>query len=112
MSLNRPHVAKLTRDWFKSLAEKYGLSLMEWLPNSPDMNPIEHLWKHLKKELHRRYPDTINLKGSPEYIKATLRQRLHEVWWDIGADVLKGLVESMPERVKALLKAGGWYTEF
>ena len=25
----RPHTAKITRDWFKPLAEKYGLCLMQ-----------------------------------------------------------------------------------
>ena len=84
---------------------------MEWPPNSPDMNPIEHIWAHVKREFHRRYP-TLSLKGSPEYIKSTLHQRLQEVWWDIGVDVLHSVIESMPERVKALRRAGGWYTEF
>jgi hypothetical protein len=108
----RPHVAKITHDWFKLLAEKYDLKLMQWLPNSPDMNPIEYLWERLKCELHQWYPDTFSLKGSLEYIKATLHQRLYEVWWDIEEDVLNSLVESMSRRVKALLKADGWYTEF
>jgi len=107
-----PHIARITRDWFKPLAEKYSLYLMEWPPNSPDINPIEHIWEQLKHELHRQYPDTFSLKGSPEFIKATLRQRLHKVWWEIGAVILKTLIESMPDRVKALSKAGGWYTEF
>jgi len=108
----RPHIAKMTRDWFKPLAEKYGLCIMEWPPNSPDMNPIEHIWEHVKRELHRQYPDTFSLSGSSEFIKTTLRQRLYKVWWDIGPDVLKTLLESMPKRAKALLKAAGWYTKF
>jgi len=108
----RPHIANLTRDWFKPLAEKYSLRLMEWPLNSPDMNSIEHIWEHLKHELHRQYSDTFSLSGSPEFIKTTLRQRLYKVWWDIGPDVLKTLLKSMPKHVKALLKAGGWYTEF
>ena len=108
----RPHVAKITRDWFKPLAEKYDLKLMQWPPNSPDMNPIEHIWEHVKRELHRQYSDTFSLSGSSEFIKTTLRQRLYKVWWDIGPDVLKTLLESMPKRAKALLKAAGWYTKF
>lgn len=85
---------------------------MEWPLNSPDVNPIEYVWEHLKRQLHRQYPDTFSLKGSPEFTKLTLRQRLHKIWWEIEADIRNSLVKSMPERVKALLKAGGWYTEF
>ena len=53
--------------------EKHEFVLMEWPPNSLDMNPIEHLWEHIKTELHRRYPDTKDLQGSPDVIRATLR---------------------------------------
>ena len=38
-------------------------------PYSPDMNIIENLWAHLKLELHRRYPDTVTLRGSPQHIR-------------------------------------------
>ena len=85
---------------------------MEWPPNSPDMNLIEQLWAHLKYELYRRFPDTASLNGSAEYIKSTLRQRLHTVWWDIGVDLLNRLVNSMPKRVEALARGHGWYTEY
>ena len=108
----RPHVAKRTKDYLKLIAESHQLKVMEWPPNSPDMNPIENLWAHLKRELHLRYPDTMLFKGSPETIKATLRQRLNVVWQDIGRDVLRTLVESMPQRVHALLEAKGWYTKY
>jgi hypothetical protein len=48
----RPHISRITCNWFKTLAETHGLTVIEWLPNSPDMNPIEHIWAHLKYELH------------------------------------------------------------
>ena len=108
----RPHIVKITRDWLGLLTKQYGLKVIDWPPNSPDMNPIEHLWAHVKRELYRRFPDTASLQGSPETIKATLYQRLQEVWWDIGSETLIRLVESMPRRVAALERAGGWYTEF
>jgi Transposase/DDE superfamily endonuclease len=104
------HASKKTRDWFKVAMKEHGFLLMEWPPNSPDLNPIEHLWAYLKRELHRRYPDTKYLKGSPEAVKRLLRERLVEVWWDIG-EVLNTLIESMPDRVQAVKAARGWYTD-
>ena len=85
---------------------------MEWPLRSPDMNLIKNLWAHLKLELHRRYPDTATLRGSPGYIRQVLSERLHEVWWSIGEEVLDRLIESMPHRVQALIDARGWYTDY
>jgi len=73
------HVSKKTRAWFDTAMSEHGFVWMEWPPNSPDMNPIENLWAWLKTELHRRYPDTKTLHGSPDAIKRTLRERLMEV---------------------------------
>ena len=80
---------------------------MEWPTYSPDMNPIEELWAHLKAELHRRYPDTKLLQDTSAAIQQKLQERLWEIWWDIGEDVLDSLIESMPRRVKALITTRG-----
>ena len=85
---------------------------MEWPPRSPDMNLIENLWAHLKLELHRQYPDTATLYGSPRYIRQVLSERLHEVWWSIREKVLDRLIKSMPYHVQALIDARGWYTAY
>ena len=39
----RPHIAKITTKFLKNAAREHGFSVMEWPPNSPDMNPIEHV---------------------------------------------------------------------
>ena len=106
------HISKRTRLWFENTMHDHGFILMEWPPNSSNMNPIENLWVHLKLELHRRYPDTKSLCGSPDAIKRVLRTQLTEVWWDIGEEVLNRLLDSMPHRVQALLAAEGWYTKY
>ena len=108
----RPHIAKVTQKWLENAGREHGFTIMNWPPCSPDLNPIENLWAVLKLELHRRYPDTKYLHGSPDAIKAVLKERLYEVWWDIGEEVLNRLIESMPERVQAVIEADGWYTRF
>ena len=49
---------------------------------------------------------------SSKVIRGILKRRLLEVWWEIGEEVLNGLMESMPQRVDALVEAEGWYTDF
>jgi len=85
---------------------------MDWPSNSPDMNLIENLWAHVKIELYKRYPDTATLRRPCHIICAKLRERLLEVWWEIGEDVLNRLVDSMVDLVQALIDAKGWYIEF
>ena len=53
--------------------------IIDRLSNLSSLNPIEKLWVTLKRELHRRYPDTATFKGSPKAIKAMLHKRLMDV---------------------------------
>jgi hypothetical protein len=47
------------------------------------------------------------LCGSPAYIRQKISERVLEVWWSMGEDILNHLIDSMPHRVKALVKAWG-----
>lgn len=102
------HTAKLAKAWFAEQA----FQVMEWPPNSPDMNPIEHMWRVLKAALHKRYPDTNVLRGGPEKVRQVLEERLKVVWNEIAEEVLANLVESMTSRAAALCAARGWYTSY
>jgi len=54
------------------------LLLINTLPiYRPDPNPIEHVWVHLKRYLHRKYPDIANTPGGPDkYVLGLLRSCL------------------------------------
>jgi len=107
-----PHTAKRTQRWLENAKQEHGFSLMRWPANSPDLNPIENLWAWLKLELHRRYPDTKHLPGGPDAVRAVLKDRLKEIWWEIGEEVLNKLVASMPHCVQQVIEASGWYTSY
>jgi len=33
---------------------------------SPGLNPIEHTWAYMKRQLHKRFPHLMNMPGEPE----------------------------------------------
>ncbi|KAJ8869795.1 hypothetical protein PR048_028803 [Dryococelus australis] len=67
--------------------------------DTPDLNPIEHLWDKLdcRVRAHQMRPKSI----------AQLMEWLQEEWQRIPVDVLQTLVESMLDRVDAVLAARG-----
>ena len=78
--------------------------LLEWPAQSPDLNPIEHLWSKLKKEL--------NKYEHPPNGMIELWKRIEHVWNEkITANDCLLLIKSMPRRIEAVRKAKGWWTK-
>lgn len=71
-------------------------------PQSPDLNPIEHLWDHLEKRIRSH---TISSKTQ-------LKEIILTEWGQISGDYTKKLVHSMPSRLNEVLRLKGYPTKY
>ena len=94
------HTSNLAQKWFKDNK----INLMDWPAQSPDLNPIEHLWEYLKEQL-RQYE-------TPPYGVHELWERVAKKWDEILPEVCQRLIESMPRRIQAVIKANGGHTKY
>ncbi|CAK9827588.1 Transposable element Tcb1 transposase [Anthophora retusa] len=92
------HSAYNTRQWVLYNTPKY----LQTPPQSPDINPIEHLWDYLEKKLHNH-----NISS-----KESLKIALLEEWNKINPAVTSNLVNSMPRRLEAIIKSKGNPTKY
>lgn len=94
------HTSKMAKKWFKNSQ----IQVMSWPAQSPDLNPIEHLWHHVKCKL-------ADFNDPPTSVDA-LWNRIQDVWSEIDPEVCQNLIRSMPRRVEAVVKARGGHTKY
>lgn len=75
---------------------------MNWPANSPDLNPIEHLWDELGRRLARRNIPNI----------AALAPAIAEEWAAIPQDLVRRIIRSMRSRCEAVIRAQGGATRY
>jgi hypothetical protein len=101
------HMALDVQEWL----EKHGIWTLEWPPFSPDLNPIEHLWYHLKRKIIKLHPELETMGGSKEDLDR-LCAAAKEAWMLLPQDLMRKLIDSMPRRIRAVIKAKGWQTKY
>jgi len=94
------HTSKRAQRWLS----EHGIEVLDWPAQSPDLNPIEHLWSHVKSRLGSYRDDPTSAEE--------LWERVQAIWNDIDPEYCRTLVESMPARIAAVLKAKGRSTRF
>jgi len=74
-----------------------------WLPNSPDLSPVDYrIWGLIQERVYKTaVPDVSQLK-----------QRLIESWSSLSQDVIDDAIDQWRVRLQACVKAEGRYFEY
>ena len=102
------HTAHRIRNWLNS----NNITVLDWPPYSPDLNPIECLWFLLKENTNMEAPELLYLRGSKDMIREVLSEAIEAGWEAIRQERMNALIESMPRRIAAAIEAEGWYTKY
>ena len=81
----------------ENMKEANGIRSLDWWPAcSADLNPIENLWSIVKEKVRKRFPNARNL-----------RALAIQEWNTIDFQTINSLIDSMPERIRMLIKKKG-----
>lgn len=92
------HASNIVKDWL--LDEQ--IDVLTWPAQSPDLNPIEHLWNDVKVKIGQK-----KFKNSND-----LWAGIKEAWYSIPQSRCQKLVESLPRRCQETLKNRGHPTKY
>ncbi len=87
------YTAKGTKSWFND----HGVTVLDWLANSPELNPIDNLWGIVKRKMRDSRPN------NADDLKAALKAS----WASITPQQCHRLIASMPRRIAAVIHAKG-----
>lgn len=92
------HTSRLVKRWL--LDEN--IDVLDWPPQSPDLNPIENLWAIVKRDLKGKTP-----KNTDE-----LFQLVKQSWENISVGTCQNLINSLPRRLTNVVKNKGYPTKY
>lgn len=92
------HTAKVSQ----KCLEDNGVKVLQWPPQSPDLNPIENLWALLNLKLKERRPTK----------EAELFELLRKEWLSFDTDLLQRYTDSMSRRLEAVIANNGFQTKY
>ena len=99
MQDNAPcHKAKVVMSY---LSEQ-DFEIMDWPPQSPDLNPIENLWKTLEVKVMERNPTNTE----------DLWVKLQEEWSKISSEDCQELIRSCSRRCAAVIESKDSFTKY
>jgi transposase len=94
------HTARITTEWL----ENEGVEVLDWPSQSPDLNPIEHIWSWFKQRLADQ--------DEPAPSIHELWLRAERVWEKFTKVECQRLIDTMPQRIAAVIAAKGGNTNY
>jgi transposase len=91
----RPHTAKVVSDYDEQQVE-----VLDWPPQSPDLNTIEQIWAIMKQTLYTQESFPSN--------KADLIERFLTIWDELNLDLLENLSNSISGRLEKVKNRIYW----
>lgn len=92
------HTARKTKEWLR----KKHIKVLEWPSQSPDLNPIENLWRELKLCVAQRQPRNLT----------DLEKICMEEWAKIPPAVCANLVKNYRNRLTSVIVNKGFCTKY
>lgn len=92
------HTARSVEAFLRS----QNVKLLPWPPLSPDLNPIENVWGYIAKKMVGKCFPTFD----------SLWDEIERHWKALSVDYIRSLYHSMPMRLEAVRKSGGWPTKY
>jgi hypothetical protein len=94
------HVSLQANQW----KEENGICTLLWPPQSPDLNIIENVWKVLKIQVQKRLREIKNADD--------LRRVVLDIWTGLGLHYIQSLYDSIPRRIRCVLRSRGQITKY
>ena len=92
------HCAAVVTTWLNG----NNIERINWPSFSPDLNPIENLWDEIERRMKNTNPRNVT----------ELKECLVRIWENIESQVCKKLVDSVPSRLREVLRMKGYPTRY
>ncbi|PJE77336.1 hypothetical protein CI610_03746 [invertebrate metagenome] len=94
------HVSRETTEW----KNNNNIRTLPWPSQSPDLNVIENVWKTIKTQLSRRLNEIQN--------RGDLIRIVNEIWAGLPVYYIQTLYNSLPQRLRSVMRVRGQITKY
>lgn len=86
----------------KNFLHEVGQDVLDWPPQSPDLNVIENVWHIMKSQVSQNFGRT----------KDDVWKDVIQVWSQISVETCRNLIDSVPRRLQEVIEARGGHTSY